>query len=702
MGRARLPATEPVERFFHVSLLGMLASGYLALAGSGYLDLPATVFTGAGLVLRALLVFGVIRLEIPARWINAATLAYAGFYPIDYLYLSREFIPATVHLICFLAVVRILSAQTNRDYFFVKVIAFLEILAATLLSSNMNFFVFLILFIVFGVATFCCSEIRKASERPHRRVGSPAHFHRRLAALTASITLGILIMTAGLFFLLPRTARAALRTLVPERYHLAGFSNEVALGQIGEIKRQSNPVMHVRIDEPDERLALKWRGAALSQFDGKRWYNPTRHSEPIQVDRGTAKLVQDDQRRRKGVRISYEVKLKAIGSDALFFAGHPEWVRIGSPLLFRSPGGAYRTGLGSSEGTHYFAISYRTDANAEGTAEPLREDDRIEHLLLPAIDRRIIELARSVGAGLTAEGKARAIENHLRTSYGYTTELLSHPVDDPMAHFLFERRRGHCEYFASAMAVMLRVVYIPSRVVTGFQSGTYNPMTGWHVIRSSDAHSWVEAYLPGKGWTTFDPTPPDNTRNAVSALWTTFSLWADAADMFWQQWVVQYNLEQQLSLAQRVERSSRILQGNWFDRSRESIGRTLASAFSSGAPYVGTGAVVLILVALGTIFGPRTWKLVAVERRVRKLSRGAIGASDAAILYSRMLDLMRRRGYEKPAWLTPSEFSRILPPSPTSALVEEFTLSYHELRYGGRLDAGTRMLRLLREIESQR
>jgi len=58
------------------------------------------------------------------------------------------------------------------------------------------------------------------------------------------------------------------------------------------------------------------------------------------------------------------------------------------------------------------------------------------------------------------------------------------------------------------MAVMLRVLAIPSRVITGFQSGVYNPISGSQLIRSSDAHSWVEAWLPDRGWTTFDPTPP--------------------------------------------------------------------------------------------------------------------------------------------------------------------------------------------------
>src|SRR5947209_16783515 len=113
-----------VERFFGFSLLGMLASGFFAVLGSGRLDTPTTILTALGLVLRGLHVAGFVRLPLSAAVVNIVTLAYICFYPIDYLYLSGEFIPATVHMIFFLAVVRVLTARTNRDYSFVKLVAF--------------------------------------------------------------------------------------------------------------------------------------------------------------------------------------------------------------------------------------------------------------------------------------------------------------------------------------------------------------------------------------------------------------------------------------------------------------------------------------------------------------------------------------------------------------------------------------------------
>jgi hypothetical protein len=93
---------------------------------------------------------------------------------------------------------------------------------------------------------------------------------------------------------------------------------------------------------------------------------------------------------------------------------------------------------------------------------------------------------------------------------------------------------------------------------------------------------------------------------------------------------------------------------------------------------------------------------VLARRHVLRLSRGQIGASDASILYARMLDILRRRGYEKPAWLTPAEFAQILPPSSMAATVANITQLYHELRYAHRSDAGIRMIELLKELETCR
>src|SRR5271156_4768702 len=122
-------AVSPADRFFEFALLGLLASGFLAVVGSGYLDTPTTVITAMALIVRALIAAGLLRLELPSGVVTAVTLAYVGFYPLDYFFISDAFIPSAVHLVFFVAVVKILTAQSNRDFLFLKVIAFLELLA---------------------------------------------------------------------------------------------------------------------------------------------------------------------------------------------------------------------------------------------------------------------------------------------------------------------------------------------------------------------------------------------------------------------------------------------------------------------------------------------------------------------------------------------------------------------------------------------
>src|SRR5690242_20684699 len=178
-----------VERFFQFSILGLVASGYFAVAG---------------LLLRALLIAGFIRLDLSERLVTGITLSYIAFFTVDYFLLSRDFLSATVHLVFFLAVMKILTAQSDRDYLYTATIAFLELLAAAILSINFNFFLFLALFLLCAMATLTSAEIRRSLARtpaPPRTILK--RFHPRLALLAGFVTAGILALTAGLFLILP-------------------------------------------------------------------------------------------------------------------------------------------------------------------------------------------------------------------------------------------------------------------------------------------------------------------------------------------------------------------------------------------------------------------------------------------------------------------------------------------------------------------
>jgi transglutaminase-like putative cysteine protease len=697
----------PADRFFEFALLGLLASGFLAVVGSGYLDTPTTVITALALFVRALITAGLVRLELPAGVVTAVTLAYVGFYPLDYFFISGSFIPSAVHLVFFVAVVKILTAQTNRDYLFLKVIAFLELLAACIVSSRVNFFGFLLLFLVLGVATFSSGEIRQSA----RKRGTVARFSSRglslrLTASALLVSVAILAITAGLFFFLPRTARAAFQHLVSRRDRLTGFSTRVTLGEIGELKRDNTPVMHIKMDHPEDRtLPLKWRGAALSEFDGRTWFVPPTSPQMLRPDQAGLLVLEPEPPRRSDIRhISYAVHLGELSGDALFFAGTPQYLRIDSPV-FRNSLDNFRVRLSDSHDIWYQVYS-RLELPApdfeaaDAFVDPLTREWRAVYLQLPRIDPRVSELARDIVRGDSSPAvQARLVEKYLRTHYGYTLELPQFEPADPLAYFLFQRKKGHCEYFASSMAVMLRALGIPSRVVTGFQSGVYNPISGTQLVRSSDAHSWVEAWLPHRGWTTFDPTPPDPNALRLS-VWTRLGFYADAAEVFWQDWVLNYNLDRQLQLASRVGESSRHVGLNWFD----GVGPALSRAYHRTSNFVLRYAAALFGIAIAAIllqlFGRDWWRWWKSRQQVLKVQRGEAEASDATMLYHRMLKVLRKRGIEKPPWVTPFEFARVLQEPAVSTLVVDLTAAYNELRFGGKTEVAGRIVSLLEKLEA--
>ena len=697
MPRAAAAVIAPVERFFQLSLLGLLTSGYLAVAGSGYLDAPTIAITGIGLALRFLLVTGLAGFEIPDRFVAVLTVAYIGFYPIDYQFVSRGFLEATVHLVFFLAVMKILTARSNRDYLYTAAIAFLEILAAAILSANLNFFLFLALYLLFGIAAFTSAEIRRSMQKEQQVARSGLrHCHSRLAGLAVSITAGILVLTAGLFLILPRAA--TMRRLISHRYHLPGFSNEVTLGQIGEIKNDSRAVMHVRSDGAALPPNLKWRGAALSEFDGKRWFNPRAIDQHIRVQEGWIPLADDFQRRRAGKRLEYRVDLNAVDSDALFIAGFPEFVQLSQHNLLRTATDSYRLGYIPYEPLRYGVSSFPDNGDPWPDVPVLSPEIREQYLRLPPLDSRIAALAKRWTADQLSDfDRARSLESHLRKDFGYTLELPSQEAADPLAYFLFDRKKGHCEYFASAMTVMLRAFGIPARVVNGFQSGTFNPISGQYVIRASDAHSWVEAYLPARGWTTFDPTPPDPRPPSVSFM-AKFALYMDAADTWWQDWVLSYDLGRQLMLAERMERSTRLFGPRWIDGWNDAALQWTVRMRSWLVRY---GAWILAMVILGGVAvatGPSVWRFLHMRRRFRRLQKGRASMEDATVLYQRMLQILRNRGFQKPAWFTPNEFAASLPVE-TAAVVKPFTEAYQALRFGGKPEAAPQLGTLLKQLE---
>ena len=317
-----------------------------------------------------------------------------------------------------------------------------------------------------------------------------------------------------------------------------------------------------------------------------------------------------------------------------------------------------------------------------------------EYLQLPpSLDTRVGSLAVMVASQARARNAydaARAVEAHLNGNayggeYRYSLEMRA-KGPDPLSDFLFNVRAGHCEYFATAMAVMLRTLGVPARVVNGFQPGEYNAAADAYIVRQADAHSWVEVYFAeADAWVTFDPTPADGRPAGTSGSGLTGQLrrYADALELFWIQHVVAYDRQGQRVLARTI--SSRI---NSFSRGASDSADGLGALFAAWFGGSGGGlSVALGYVASPFALAPATLLLAGVgllwlRRRGlagRRSKRGGEEAARAVVeFYERMTAALAGRGIKRRADQTPLEFAETVGTPEVLAV----TRAYNRVRYG--------------------
>ncbi len=324
------------------------------------------------------------------------------------------------------------------------------------------------------------------------------------------------------------------------------------------------------------------------------------------------------------------------------------------------------------------------------------------YLQLPGLDPRIRQLAAQItGPASSSYDKAVEVERYLKTHYGYTLQLPRSPVADPLANFLFERKQGHCEYFASSMAVMLRTLRIPSRVVNGFRSDEFNDLTGNYVVRAKNAHAWVEAYFPGYGWVTFDPTPGGAIGSPQG--WGRAMLYLDAASSFWREWVISYDSSHQSVLGQSVlsgTRSSLDQARMWahlkYARLLNLARKSQQRVEHSPGPWLGVGAVVALpLLALAN-----AGRIARMIRRRRLLAHPERSPDQAAAMwYERMARYLARRGMQKSTTQTAQEFVRVIEEERLRSRVGRFTDAYESARFGNSSEDALRLPELYEEVE---
>ena len=715
-----IPLARAIDHYFELALYLLVLTGFATLASTGGLDLPSMILVGVALATRGYQVAKRDQFVISERWTTPLSVAYFVFFAADYFIFSRGFLPATVHLALFAVVVRMFSLRRERDHITLAILAFLMVLAAALLTVDSVFLFSFAAFMMMAVGTFVLMEMRRsglAASIQARHTNDPQehrHLAFSLARVAPALMLMILICGAIVFFLMPRTSAGYMGGYSFGTDLSSGFSDQVQLGQIGQIQQSNAVVMHIQIE--GDRVGssdLHWRGVALAKFDGHTWSDPKEQlplrrqpNNSFQVPRTNPALPSygTPSMTREHV-IHYRVLMEPIGTNVFFLA---PWAR--------SVSGDYRQVAADSGGAVFdfdshpisryeadsdIAVPAPTELRTAGRNYPAQID--ATYLQVPPLDPRVPRLAAQLTNSASNDfDKAAAIENYLRTRFGYTLELPRTAVKDPIANFLFERKQGHCEYFASSMAVMLRTLGIPSRVVNGFRSDEFNDLTGNYVVRAKNAHSWVEAYFPGYGWQTFDPTPAG--AGGTPQGWDRLALYIDALSSFWRDWVVSYDTSHQYSLGQAAIGGTRGLFQTariwarrhyaalltWAKRSQNRV------QHSPGRWAVLGAAVALALLVLGNM--GRIARLLQEKWLQAHPERSPEQA--AAMWYQRMARALARRGVEKPAAQTSQEFLKRIEDKRLREPVARFTAVYESARFGNSADDARRLPELYEEVES--
>jgi protein-glutamine gamma-glutamyltransferase len=587
---------------------------------------------------------------------------------LDLVYLAESVLDGLVHLLLLLLLYRLFTRSTLRDVRDIGFVCFFMLVAAAPGTFDVAFLGVFVGFLLVGIWMLLARHLLVESPAEPGLVARTGVVHaRHVVGLSLSAAAATLVATAVLFVVIPRIGQAALPLRARVGRMVSGFSDRVSLGAFGEIETDAAVVMRVHVRagrvSPEAIPNLRWRGIALDHFDGRVW---TRHDATRSIlRRARSGSFEVARHRGGGLMVTQEIYLEPIGTDVIFGAPDVLGVSVRSDIVMVDDAGSVMVpgALARLEYVVHSEVDPMPGRRATSRPpEPLDDEDRARYLELPPLEPRVWALAREiVGQGSDPAERARRLTAHLSARYRYTRALERRTVLSPVEEFLFVTRAGNCEYFAASLAVMLRSLGIPARVVNGFQRGEWNPYGGYFMVRLLDAHSWVEAYLDGAGWVTLDPSP--RAGSEADTARAPMSLYLDALRMRWYRYVVNWSLHDQMHAAFKVRHAA----STWppsLDWLRRPISLGPAALLLAGA--------VLIAGALAVARWRAAWALA--HARMRAMPR----------FYARALRALGRRGWRPEPGETAREFSaRVMAAIPAWAdPLAELTLAYERARFG--------------------
>lgn len=596
--------------------------------------------------------------------------------PLIFVFLNIPLLDFVAGFLTFILITRFIFKSELNDYLFGYLLSIACLLIGAIYVRDIIFGVmFLGFFLVlcWSLILYNMMVERAGSHSPPEvflHVGERESSWTALIGLSSGLVLLSLLFTVAIFLSFPRIGLGLFK-LDPRSAAMTGFSSTVRLGDVGKIKQNEAVVMRVEYYRGNRKIIppmpVYWRGIALDHYNGRIWSSHAKVDWSTRNSPGDGTTVFPSRMQSDLVR--QEVFMESFDTDIIFTHGQPYLVDGAFEQIQMDESYSLRTVGRRNPGPKKFTLISDIGHPEAGYPEPMPHfNPRVfprRYVQVPPLSPEVRRLASQIAEGAgSPEEKARRVLKHLQTGFSYSLEMETSPNKSALDHFLFTRKAGHCEYFASAMVVLLRLAGVPSRMVNGFTSGEWNEMGEYFIIRQKHAHSWVEAFLPGSGWVIFDPTPPDPGLGPQSRP----SRLARALDLMrlnWQRYVIKYSLNDQIEILNFFKRSGREMIGQ--ARSLSDLDGTVQSFKEK--PW---RVWVSLLAGIG---------LLVSLRRLRLKRRPAVPA--AATLYQDMLRRLRKKGLIKPPHQTHREFLDHLAPLPPEQRtdVKKVTEFYERTRF---------------------
>lgn len=460
----------------------------------------------------------------------------------------------------------------------------------------------------------------------------------------------MLLSTGLVFFFMPRSKSPNFGFLGQRSARKTGFGANVNLGNSGRIHKDHKVVMRVKVERGELPAEPYFRGNVFDIYWRNKWNRAVPEWQGnMEASNGFFQFSRSGWRGQPETTLLFN--LEPAKHATIFTAGPTEtfqFPRENFKLMFFGLHSGFLT-----TGYHIRGRQYRTEcwadrphlsltgaANRRAQGRCLLLPRSLKKTTLKKITQAIYRAEQK--APTTALETAQVLSEHFQTKFRYTLDIPDSNGNDPILNFLMESKSGHCEFFASSLALLLRAEGIPTRLINGYRATEFDKLNNEYVVRESNAHAWVEVLIPERGWIRFDPTPPSSEEDDGNGAFGAMTKWLDDK---WARYVMGFSsFDQKKWVKSLVNQIGEIFQS-------ENPSKSVQAARSALIVAVG-----LLLVFI--IFIYRRWRKKRSLKRLR--AWGFTGNLESAKVLGEILKLFDQRGYGKAGHETIEEYSRRL------------------------------------------